>query len=172
MKNAIIIMLTLLCVIPELKSFISTRSDQTLIEIEQQQPPQRIANFDPIDEINADAMISNFKTHTLPKLKNEGVNTPRLERTDGNVTQSVSFDAEVLRKHLANSNEPVVTFYFASFDPESAKIYAKKNGMSELDIVKIVQKPTLILKVKESPSINARTINVVGAICPPPNSCP
>jgi predicted alpha/beta-fold hydrolase len=127
---------------------------------------------DEFSVLDIQLMTSNFETHTVKKLKNARLMLPETLKTDGVITKTVSFKAADLRRHLEIYGDQDVTFQFASFTVETAQKYVKKLNMSENDISKIVEKPTMILKTKDEPSINARTINIVGAICPPPTSCP
>ncbi|MCO5234224.1 MAG: hypothetical protein LC105_09335 [Chitinophagales bacterium] len=121
--------------------------------------------------INLYDVVSNFRTFTLPKIKDkDNVDLPR-DRTDGLVTKSVSYDRVKLLQLLNASNSQNVIFHFGSLDRLSANKYGY---YYKLDKKSVVQKPILILEIdtlnkdKSGPT----KVFAIGKICPPPNSCP
>jgi hypothetical protein len=172
MKNAIIVILALLCIAPELKSYIGRDLPSGLQEAIEQDNTLTRRTSDEFTEMDGNAMIRNFSENTLPKIRSGGLSIPRLERPEGPVTQSVTFNVEDIKRHMEMNAGPTITFHLASFDAESAKKYVKMMKLSDSDITLIVQKPTVILKSKENMMPNARVISIVGQICPPPTSCP
>jgi hypothetical protein len=175
MKNLIIVVLALLSVFLGYKAYFSPHADAKTGEAEEvsetyamlmEQGVFDVQSIDPEYGIDVNVMIKHFHKFTLPRLRNPG--PPNDENgTDGAVTSTIEFSKETLKKIMENDDEPVVRFYLAAFENESAKKYAKVHG---LKLGQVVQKPVVVAKSKGK-TVSA-PISAIGKICPPPKSCP
>jgi len=180
MKNVIIVVLSILSVFLGYKAYVAPQgsADKADVKTEDEEEVSEtyamlmeqgvfdVQSIDPEYGIDVNEMIKHFHKFILPRLPRPSPSNDD-NGTDRTVTSTIEFSKETLKKIMENDDEPVVRFYLAAFENESAKKYAKVHG---LKLGQVIQKPVLVAKSKGKTV--SEPLTAVGKICPPPKSCP